>query len=126
MTDELVGEAPLRVLVVDDDGVARVMVRRALSHLGHADVQDFACGEDALAACDRTTFDVAIFDLDMPGINGVDLAGRVTDLFPALRFFFVSADLGGDLAARARALKPSGVLAKPWQPEELLRLVRGQ
>jgi CheY-like chemotaxis protein len=114
---------PLRVLVVDDDPLARAAVRRAVSHLAHVAVQDFASGLDALAACASTRFDVAVFDLEMPAIDGVTLAHRVRVLFPSIRLVFMSSDLEGPLAPSARALGP--LLPKPWPHAEMLRLVLG-
>jgi len=113
----------LRVLVVDDDQLVRAAMRRSLAHLEGARVDDFTRPNDALAACGSAPFDVGVFDLEMPEMNGVDLAQRVRALFPSIRVLFVSSDLTSPLAVRARAMGP--LLPKPWPEAELLRLVRG-
>ena len=116
--------SPLSILVVDDDRLVRSAMVRTMKRLPGATVLDFGDGPAALASLDAHTFDVAVLDLKMPGMDGVELATHLRAKLPGLRIVFVSADPHGDLAQRARALAPAGVLAKPWTPEELVALLR--
>jgi CheY-like chemotaxis protein len=128
MLERMVGASnvPLRVLVVDDDRLVRTAMRRTLARLPNAIVADFQSGRDALAACAKTHFDVGVFDLMMPGMDGVEVAERVRTILPVIRIVFVSADLSGALADRARAMNPVAVFPKPWPLPELLATVRGE
>jgi DNA-binding NarL/FixJ family response regulator len=115
----------IHILLVDDDRMVRSALCRTLRRQPDLQVSDFGDGESALAACAAQAFDVGVFDLKMPVMDGVELATRVRALFPEIRVVFVSADLSGELAARARALGPRAILAKPWSVEDLLAAVRG-
>jgi signal transduction histidine kinase len=112
-----------RVLVVDDDALVRVAVRRVLS--SRHDVFE-AEAPDALArlrAGER--FDVVLCDILMPVVTGMDLHRAVAEAAPdqAARFVFMTA---GAFTPTARAfLATSGLrlLAKPFDPAELREAV---
>lgn len=63
----------LRILVVEDDGNIRRIMKDLLTMNGH-DVYDAADGESGLKYLQSDTFDLIITDLGLPGINGWDLA----------------------------------------------------
>lgn len=68
--------SPLRVLVVDDDEPVRRAVVKMLERGGLRPVAA-SSGEEALEILRTTTFDVAILDRSMPGIDGIELARRI-------------------------------------------------
>jgi two-component system chemotaxis response regulator CheY len=114
----------VRILVVDDDRLVRSAMVRTLRRGADVEVEDFAEGEEALSRCAQAAFDVAVLDLKMPVLDGVTLAVRLRERLPKIRLIFVTADPTGELAQRAREMKPTAVLAKPWSPEDLLKLLR--
>jgi CheY-like chemotaxis protein len=59
-----------RILVIDDEPGLREFVRTVLQEDGH-EVEEAKDGNEALAACDRQPFDLALVDLIMPGKDGV-------------------------------------------------------
>jgi len=66
--------SPLRVLVVDDEPMAREGVRRMLaSDPDIADVRTCASGADALRELEDSAFDVLLVDVQMPGMSGLEL-----------------------------------------------------
>ena len=65
-----------RVLVVDDHPVNRAVLARQLERWG-LEVRDAASAEDALALLPSTRFDLALLDLQMPGVDGLELARRL-------------------------------------------------
>ncbi len=116
--------SPLLILVVDDDRLVRAAMVRTLKRVPAATVHDFPDGPAALEALEGKAYDVAVLDLKMPGMDGVELGTALRAKLPTLRLVFVTADPHGDLAQRARLLNPAGVLAKPWTPDELVALLR--
>lgn len=72
--------APLRVLVADDEKMARKRLRRLLETAGGVTiVAEARSGEEAAAALDPEALDLAILDIDMPDLDGLalaELAGR--------------------------------------------------
>jgi CheY-like chemotaxis protein len=110
------GRAPIRLLVVDDDGHVRRAMRRFLSQLADVLVEDFASALDALARVSDASlprFDGALLDVDMPVVDGPELATRLATIAPYLRIAFVT--------AAARDLSSFGhvVIRKPWVLREM-------
>lgn len=67
----------LKILVVDDQQTMRGLARQCLMRLGIVDVALAASGEAALNAMMEKQFDLVISDLNMPGLNGVELAQKI-------------------------------------------------
>lgn len=65
-----------RILVTDDDPIMREFATVYLS-TPTASVETAACGEDGLAMLASDNFDIALVDIDMPGINGFEMIERI-------------------------------------------------
>ena len=74
--------AECRILVVDDHALQRMLLQRMLAALPVGAVTEADSGDDALARIAEATtpFDLVITDLDMPGIDGMELARRIAAL----------------------------------------------
>ena len=70
-----------KILVVDDDQTFRCVVTQMLSRLGY-DVISTDSGENGLALFLKNQFDLVITDLEMPGMDGIDLAGHIKEKSP--------------------------------------------
>lgn len=66
-----------RILLADDDAALRTLVQRALAGDGH-EVVAVEDGLDAVSALSSRTFDLVVSDLDMPGLDGMGLAAKIT------------------------------------------------
>src|SRR5687768_3574849 len=65
----------IRLLVVDDDLVDRLAIRRAVEQSGlDAAVEEASDADEALAKLDQAVFDCLLLDQDLPGRSGVDIA----------------------------------------------------
>ena len=60
-----------KIIVIEDDESIRELVKVALQGYGH-EVLDFECAEDALEELKHTKADLGIFDIMLPGIDGVE------------------------------------------------------
>jgi EAL domain-containing protein (putative c-di-GMP-specific phosphodiesterase class I) len=80
MTEALTTRAipPPHVLVVDDDDAVRKALSRTMTSLGHR-VTVATSGEEALRAVSAGTFDVILSDIQMPGLDGLQLLRRVRE-----------------------------------------------
>lgn len=107
--------SPLRVIVADDEPLARERLKTLLADLGDelpaTVVAEAATGEAALAKAATVTADVILLDIQMPGISGLETAQHIAALprFPAI--IFVTAH--DEHALRAFDLRAVDYLLKP-------------
>lgn len=108
-----------RILLAEDDEAARDFVRRALEIDGHA-VTTAADGLEARDALGRAgPFDLVISDVQMPGLDGIALAGAVAELKASPRVLLVSGL--ADEIGRVRTIPGIALhgLPKPFTLEEI-------
>ena len=94
----------ITVLIVDDSKLARIVVGKAVA----ATKPDWtrkeaASAEEALALIAAESPDVAIFDFNMPGMNGIELAERVRTEHPDMPIAIATANVQDEVIARARS-----------------------
>ena len=114
----------MRILIIDDEPMLAATLQRLLSRRG-CQVDVTINGRDGLAALLATEPDIALCDLGLPDLPGLDLlevvARQRPDLVP--RLIFMS---GGDPSEReAAAITQHGlaILEKPFAPADLLALI---
>ncbi len=107
-----------RVLIVDDEPLARERLRALLGDLGVAEVAgEAASGLEALDVAERERPDVVLLDIRMPGMDGLEAARHLSLLDPAPAVVFTTAYDAHALAAfEANAID---YLLKPIRPERL-------
>jgi two-component system cell cycle sensor histidine kinase/response regulator CckA len=104
------------VLVVEDDDSIRALMRAVLEPAGYR-VRLASGGEEALSGADA---DLLITDILMPGMNGRELATRITERAPDTHVLFISGYTGKD----TRLEEGERFLAKPFTPSALLEQVQ--
>ncbi len=114
-------EVPIQrsVLVVDDDVSILDMTEDLLTEAGF-EVTKCSSGEEALALADERDWDVVLSDLQMPGIDGLDLLAQMRERRPDTPVVLMTAF--GTIQSAVKAMR-SGALdfvTKPFQAEELL------
>jgi DNA-binding response OmpR family regulator len=113
-----------RVLVVDDDGEMRALLRRMLEFDGYQ-VTERDRGTHVVETLRGAPFDLIILDKEMPGFNGLDLLPILHREFPRLPVVFVTAFGGRQVAAAALRLGASSYLEKPFRLGQLRDTVDG-
>jgi CheY-like chemotaxis protein len=122
----IVGAVPRgseRILVADDQPHVLTVLSRVLTNAGYS-VVAVNNGAEGIAAAAQETFDLHILDAVMPVLSGREACERIRATRPAARFLFTSG-YGGD-ALPASFLRDLGIemIAKPFDPDNLLRVVR--
>ncbi len=128
------GPAGLRVLVVEDDAVNRLVAMEILRAAGHA-VASAASGVEGVTCVteDEPPYDIVLLDLHMPGLDGADALRRIRALPDPARAGVPAILLSADVTAAARkrglAAGADAFLTKPFEAADLfatLDRLRGQ
>lgn len=108
-----------KLLIVDDSKLARMSAAKALSSLypDWARVEA-ASADEALALAKTSSFDIALLDFNMPGRDGLDLAGELKAAYPTMPIAVVSANHQDEIVARAKAIG-AAFLPKPLTQQAL-------
>ncbi len=108
-----------RVLVADDEASARTALATLLRDEGF-EVDPAEDGEQALARLQETAPDALVTDLQMPGLDGIQLLQRAREAIPELVVVLVTAFADVDTAVQAMRGGAEHYLTKPIQIDELL------
>ncbi len=113
-----------RVLVCEDEDSIREFVVINLRRSGY-DVVDVNCGEDALKAYEESggAFDVALLDIMMPGINGMDVCKKLRAQSPALGIIMLSAKSQEMDKISSLMIGADDYITKPFSISELIARV---
>lgn len=112
---------PAKVLIVDDHEAIRTVIDSILTHAGYS-CMTAATGETALQMARRFRFDLAILDVNMPHMSGLEVLSRIRRFVPAV--IMVTANSSVDTVREAVALGCDGYVAKPIEIEVLLARVQ--
>lgn len=110
-----------RVLIVDDDRVILNLLAEGLRDSGYA-VSAAVSGRDALEALARETFDLAVLDMRIPDISGLELA-RMLRSSGGPPFVFLSAFGDGAIVEEAAKTGAMGYLVKPVDVPQLVPFI---
>jgi two-component system, cell cycle sensor histidine kinase and response regulator CckA len=119
-------DCPL-ILIVDDEEIDSVVMRRALEHSGGFTVVEARSYEAAveLFAKKKDEIDLAVIDVSLPGRSGIDLGRSFLRQRLDLKLLFVSGWVGAELLrTHQMAESDQHFLAKPFRPAELVARVR--
>lgn len=111
-----------RVLVIDDEPSVADALRVILEDEGFA-VVVAANGRDGIAEARRATFGVAVTDLRLPDMDGLEVIGAIRESGLGGAVILITSYGTPDVIARARELGAAGVIAKPFPPSEILQLI---
>jgi len=114
----------IRVLLADDHAVVRYGLRALLEMSGMEVVGETGTGPEALKLCAMLSPDVAILDLAMPGLNGIDATAALRAQSPAARVVILSMHSDREHVHRAFAAGASGYLLKGSASDEIVAAVR--
>ena len=113
----------LSILFADDEPSLQELMRMELPHLGHR-VTVCPDGYTAVAALERETFDCLIVDLDMPGMNGIQVIERAATLSPSTESIVLTGKQSLESAVAALRFGVIDYLSKPCRLSELQDLLQ--
>ncbi len=109
----------LRVLIADDESIRLLSLRAQLQALGHKVVAEASNGQEAVVLAKAAQPDLAIMDIKMPVMDGIEAAERITQDRP-IPIILLTAYSETQLVERAAQANISAYLMKPVAAEELL------
>lgn len=111
-------DAP-RILVAEDEAIIRLDLVETLREEGYDVIAEAARGDDALRLIDELRPDLAILDVRMPGLDGIEVAREVVaNRFAAV--LILTAFGQRELVERAAEAGAMAYLVKPWQRNDLV------
>ena len=115
-----------RILIVEDEPIVADTLRQILSSSGY-DTRVAYSAEDALSSLSQWSPGLAIIDVMLPNMNGIDLAMALNKCFPSCRILLMSGQPSVEnLLQEARGKGHEfEILAKPVHPTEILHTIAG-
>jgi signal transduction histidine kinase/ligand-binding sensor domain-containing protein/CheY-like chemotaxis protein len=114
---------PKRLLLVEDDPMVAEVIQALLMSKGHQ-VTHVSQGLQALTELSLKKFDAALLDLDLPGINGIELAEMILSQNPDLPIIAVTARADAAAEPQVKAAGMLGFVRKPVSSDTLVKALR--
>src|SRR6266480_3684733 len=113
----------MRVLVAEDETIIRLDLKDLLERAGFEVCAEARDGEEAVALARSAQPDVAIMDVKMPKLDGIEASRRILDERP-IPIVMLTAYGQDELVARAVEAGVFGYLVKPFREQDLLPAIR--
>ncbi|MCA9216481.1 MAG: sigma-54-dependent Fis family transcriptional regulator [Planctomycetales bacterium] len=123
MTENTQPKRSLRMLFADDEKSLQNLMSRELVRMGHT-VTVCPDGLTAVAALERNTYDCILVDLDMPGLNGIDVIGKCKEMSPDTDAIVMTGKSSFDTAVAALRHGAFDYITKPCKLADLDRLLQ--
>lgn len=114
----------MKVLIVDDHPIVRAGLRRLLAEEPGIDIREAATGREALGMVRDERPDVVVLDLNMPGIGGLEVIGRLKAEHAAVRILVLTMHDDAIHVSRALQAGAAGYVSKNAMPDQILDGVR--
>jgi two-component system, cell cycle response regulator CpdR len=109
----------LRILLAEDDETMRQFLSRSLVKAGY-EVVTVSHGFEALPHLENEKFDLLLTDIVMPGMDGIELAGRATAMYEELPVMFITGFAAVAMDRSKERPKSSKLLQKPFHLRDLV------
>lgn len=115
-----------KILITDDSSTTRAMITSAIGILSDVEVVEAKTGFEALRLLPLMPFDLIITDINMPDINGLELVSFVKKNpdYKHIPLIIVTTEGSERDKKRGLSLGANEYLAKPFNPEELQKMVK--
>ncbi|MCP5088354.1 MAG: response regulator transcription factor [Rhodobacteraceae bacterium] len=115
----------IKVLLADDHSIVRAGLRRIVEESGDMEViAEAADGREAIRLVRETAPDVAVIDISMPGLDGLEVVSRLRGHCPDLPILILTMHEEGQYVVRAIQAGAMGYMTKQSAPEQLLKAIR--
>lgn len=112
----------LKILIVDDSGLARRMTRQMLEQMGHS-VDEASDGAQALERAVLNPPELVILDMVMSGMYGLEVLEKMLQINPKLPVIIATADIQQSTRDQVKTAGASGMINKPLKRDELAEMI---
>ena len=115
----------MNLLIADDENLELKVLEKTVRKHFVDELEIFASsnGRKASQICDEVKPDIALLDIEMPGMNGIELAKYIKEKYADCIIIFITAYDRFDYAIEAMHIKAFDYLLKPWKEERLCELI---
>ena len=113
----------MKILIAEDETIIRLDLRELLEKAGHDVVAEARDGEEAVSLARQHEPELALLDVKMPKLDGIDAARKILEERP-IPIVMVTAYGEGELVARAVEAGVFGYLVKPFRETDLLPAIK--
>lgn len=115
----------MNLLIADDENLELKVLEKTVKKHFVDELEIFASsnGREASQICDEVKPDIALLDIEMPGMNGIELAKYIKEKYADCIIIFITAYDRFDYAIEAMHIKAFDYLLKPWKEEKLFELI---
>lgn len=115
----------MNLLIADDENLELKVLEKTVKKHFVDELEIFASsnGRKASQICDEVKPDIALLDIEMPGMNGIELAKYIKEKYTNCIIIFITAYDRFDYAIEAIHIKAFDYLLKPWKEERLFELI---
>ena len=115
----------MNLLIADDENLELKVLEKTVKKHFVDELEIFASsnGRKASQICDEVKPDIALLDIEMPGMNGIELAKCIKEKYADCIIIFITAYDRFEYAIEAIHIKAFDYLLKPWKEERLCELI---
>jgi two-component system response regulator HydG len=110
------------VLIIDDDTKMRELLASILENEGYS-TETAGSAKEAIKACQKFHFDVALIDVELPDMNGTKLLSALREIKPKMAKIIITGHPSIENAVKAVNEKADAYLLKPFNPADLLETI---
>jgi len=115
----------IKILLADDHSIVRAGLRRIVEESGQIEViAEAADGREAIDLVHKALPDVAVIDISMPGLDGLEVLSQLHNHYPQLPILILTMHEEGQYVVRAIEAGAMGYLTKQSAPEQLVKAIR--
>ena len=113
----------INVLIIDDESELRKMLSTILIDEGYF-VETAENGKQAIKTCEKTSFDVALIDIELPDMKGTELLHRLKEIQPKMVKIIITGHPSVENAVKSVNEKADGYILKPFNIPILLETIK--